>query len=72
MVHYVLQCRRILTLHEGLRWFDVKRYGISVNRYLNGANGEYTVSDVLEQNDLRKAIQVPKDVISAGLTPNPR
>lgn len=72
MIHYVLQCRRVLTLHEGLRWFDVKRYGIAINRYLYLSNGEYTISQVLQQDDNRKAIQIPKDVISAGLTPNPR
>lgn len=72
MIHYVLQCRRILTLHEGLRWFDVKRYGITINRYQYTSNGEYKINGVLKYNDLRKAIQIPKDVISAGLTPNPR
>ncbi|MCD8416659.1 RagB/SusD family nutrient uptake outer membrane protein [Tenacibaculum finnmarkense] len=72
MLHYTLQLRRILTMHDGLRWFDNKRYGIVVPRYLNGKNGAISVADVLTANDNRKALQLPKDVITAGLTPNPR
>lgn len=72
MLHYTLQCRRILTIHDGLRWFDIKRYGISVPRYISDLSGGISVADVLSVNDQRKAIQLPADVIAAGLTPNPR
>jgi len=71
-VQCVLHFRRIATLHEGLRWFDIKRYGIEVNRRLIDANGGFTVGATLSINDERRAIQIPMDVISAGLTPNPR
>jgi len=71
MLHYTLQLRRILTMHEGLRWFDVKRYGIVVPRY-QYTDSETIVVDVLAADDARKAIQLPQDVISAGLTANPR
>ncbi len=72
LIHYVLQCRRILTLHEGLRWFDIKRYGIEVPRIQVQSDGTFKVIDVLTKNDLRKAMQLPQDVISAGIEPNPR
>jgi len=73
MLHYVLQCRRILTLHEGMRWFDIKRYGIEVPRFVYGPGGStLSQADLLTKDDLRRALQLPKDVISAGLTPNPR
>ena len=74
MLHYTLQCRRILTIHEGLRWFDVKRYGISVPRYVSdlAVPSGRSVADILTEDDQRKAIQLPSSVISAGLTPNPR
>lgn len=72
LIHYVLQCRRILTLHEGLRWFDIKRYGIEVPRFQIQADGTIVVLDVLKADDPRKAIQLPQDVINAGLTANPR
>lgn len=72
LIHYVLQCRRILTLHEGLRWFDIKRYGIEVPRFQIQADESVVVLDVLKANDLRKAIQLPQDVRNAGLEANPR
>lgn len=72
MLHYVLQCRRILTMHEGLRWFDIKRYGIEVYRLFKDVSGEYTLKETLTKDDNRKAIQIPKDVVSSGIAPNPR
>ncbi|MDR2621331.1 MAG: RagB/SusD family nutrient uptake outer membrane protein [Dysgonamonadaceae bacterium] len=75
-----LQCllhfRRIETVFMGLRWFDVKRFGIKIYRrnvdYRNSADAVVAVTDSLELNDPRRAIQLPSDVIDAGLTPNPR
>ncbi len=72
LIHYLLQCRRILTLHEGLRWFDVKRYGIEVPRHQIQSNGTVKVLDVLKKDDPRRALQLPQDVISAGVEANPR
>lgn len=66
-VNCILHLRRIETVHEGLRWFDIKRYGIEVTHNISGGN-----EDVLKVDDLRRAIQIPTDVIGAGLTPNPR
>lgn len=71
-VQCVLHLRRISTLHEGLRWFDVKRYGIEISRRQIDNNGGLTEVDKLPVNDERRAIQIPKDVIDAGYTPNPR
>lgn len=83
----LLQCalgfKRIENVAQGLRWLDIKRYGIVVYRRtmepdpdaaqydaaLRVKNGEV---DSLSVNDLRRAMQIPADVISAGLEPNPR
>ena len=55
-------------MHEGLKWFDIKRFKIPVTHTL--ANGS-TVT--LEADDLRKVIQIPQAAIDVGgLTPNPR
>ncbi|MBR1402249.1 MAG: RagB/SusD family nutrient uptake outer membrane protein [Prevotella sp.] len=73
----VLQCilhlRRILTIHEGMRFQDIKRYGITIYRrtmddqyYITGIN------DTMDANDPRHALQLPQDVITAGLEANPR
>lgn len=72
LIHYVLQCRRVLTLHEGLRWFDVKRYGIPVPRLLTKSNGVFEEADLLTSDDKRRAIQIPQSVVDAGLKKNPR
>lgn len=72
LIHCVLHIRRILTRSEGLRWFDVKRYGIEISRRSFSVNFEVSELDFLSKNDPRRAIQLPMDVINAGLTPNPR
>ncbi len=74
LLHYILQCRRLVTMHEGLRWLDVRRYGIEIERYLHDTrvSGKYEVVDQLKNNDPRRALQLPVAVRSAGLAPNPR
>lgn len=72
LIQCVLHYRRILTLHEGLRWFDIRRYDIEVPRLLHNLDGTRVVAGQLQVNDLRKTFQLPQDVIDAGLTPNPR
>ncbi len=66
-----MQCvqhfRRIQMVHLGNRWFDIKRYGFSIQHKM-GISDVYTL-DVL---DPRYAIQIPNEVIGAGLEPNPR
>jgi SusD family. len=73
LLQCILQLRRLLTLHEGLRWQDIKRYGIVIYRREMNANMKVgAVTDSLTVNDPRRAIQLPQDVITAGLTANPR
>jgi len=74
-IHCILQLRRVLTLHEGLRWYDVKRYGIEVyRRKVDGMTATAYDGDAyfLSKDDERRALQIPSGVISAGLQPNPR
>ncbi|MDR1527129.1 MAG: RagB/SusD family nutrient uptake outer membrane protein [Dysgonamonadaceae bacterium] len=72
MLHCLLHIRRIETIHEGLRWFDVKRYNIVIHRRHLDENENVKVLDTLLENDERRAIQLPASVIGAGMTPNPR
>lgn len=67
LVNCVLHFRRIETVHDGLRWFDLKRYGIEIT-HQQGKEPLRT----LVWNDDRRAIQLPVDVRVAGMTPNPR
>lgn len=73
LLQAILQLRRIVTLHEGLRLQDVKRYGITMyRRVINNKNEVETLTDSMKVDDPRLAIQLPQDVISAGLPANPR
>jgi hypothetical protein len=71
-IHCILHTRRILTIHEGLRWFDIKRYGIELNRRTVEGNIIKVSQNKLTVDDPRRAIQLPQNVINAGLTANPR
>ncbi|MBC7851375.1 MAG: RagB/SusD family nutrient uptake outer membrane protein [Chitinophagaceae bacterium] len=65
---FILDERRKEFMHEGLRWFDIKRYGIQVRHRLEDGS---TIT--LEQDDLRKVLQIPQAAIDVGgLEPNPR
>lgn len=73
VINAILQLRRIMTLGEGDRMQDVKRYGIVIyRRTLDRGNNVLEVTDSLTTNDPRRAIQLPQDVISSGMTPNVR
>ena len=65
-IHCILHFRRIETMFDGYRWFDIKRYGIEINHEI-GKTG----SEKLVYNDDRRAIQIPQELISAGVEPNP-
>ena len=83
MIQCVLGFKRLENAAQGLRWLDVKRYGIEITRrtlqpdpkaeqydagykILNGA------VDVLTVDDPRRAVQIPPDIVSSGIEPNPR
>lgn len=67
LIQLILQLRRLETMQEGLRWFDLKRYGIEFSHNRAG-----NTPIVLTKDDPRRAIQLPKDVITAGMEANPR
>ena len=67
LVHCALHFRRIEGLHDGLRWHDIKRYGIEIE-HVQGKDP----ARKLVWNDDRRAIQLPQEVIVAGMTANPR
>ncbi|MCZ4693748.1 RagB/SusD family nutrient uptake outer membrane protein [Ancylomarina euxinus] len=66
-VSYLLDLRRREFVHEGLRWFDLKRYNIEVVHTLVDGS---TVT--LPKDDLRRAIQIPAQAVAIGLQANPR
>jgi hypothetical protein len=67
-LRYLLEERQKEFIHEGMRWFDIRRYGIPVNHPLQ--NGGITT---LKADDERKVLQIPQSAIDVGgLEPNPR
>ncbi len=67
IVDCALHFRRLETIHTGLRWLDLKRYGIEIEH----RQGTNPVQKLI-WNDDRRAIQLPQEVILAGMAPNPR
>ncbi|PQJ80948.1 RagB/SusD family nutrient uptake outer membrane protein [Polaribacter porphyrae] len=53
--------------HEGLRWFDVKRFNLKVEHELEGS-GTLT----LNKDDNRRVLQIPASAIQFGLQQNPK
>lgn len=73
LLQTLLLIRRLEFLHEGMRWFDIKRYGIKIyRREINAALNALELTDSMEYRDPRQAIQLPFEVRGAGLQPNPR
>ena len=64
----VLHLRRIETLHDGMRFFDIKRYGIEIKHEI----GYPVETKHLVWNDDRRAIQLPQEAILGGQRPNER
>jgi hypothetical protein len=58
--------RRFETNWEGLRFFDLKRWGMEYSHFYSVDNIEYK----LTWNDPRRAIEVPQEVMAAGLAPS--
>lgn len=69
MIYAILHARRVEGIHEGVRWLDIKRYGISITHNI------YDGTPItLPPTDPRRAIQIPIQVLSAPgeMAPNPR
>lgn len=66
----ILHFRRIETIHEGQRWFDIKRYGIKIYHHYRSANEDEIHTDSLTWDDPRRVLQLPNNVIESGYPSN--
>lgn len=66
VVQAIAEARRREFIHEGHRWFDIKRFNLVVKHAMEGGN------IVLEKNDPRRAFQLPIHVRNSGMAANPR
>lgn len=68
LFYFTLEERQKEFMHEGLRWFDIKRFGITVQHVFEDGSAER-----LDSDDERKVLQIPQAAIDVGgLKPNPR
>ncbi|MEC4114200.1 RagB/SusD family nutrient uptake outer membrane protein [Myroides pelagicus] len=67
LVAAVLAARQREFVHEGKRWFDVKRHNIEVVHKLRDE-----ADMILTKDDLRRQLPLPLHVVSAGIPDNPR
>lgn len=67
-----MQCiqhfRRFEFFQRGLRWFDIKRLGISYSHVI----GKDSRVETLQVLDRRLAFQIPNEIMAAGIDPNNR
>lgn len=66
-IWYLLDLRRREFVHEGLRWFDIKRHNFEITHDVFDGS-----SISLPKDDLRRVIQIPEQAIATGLQANPR
>ena len=59
--------KRINTIHQGERMQDLKRYGIEYSHNVDKGD-----PIIVKRRDSREVLQLPQEVISAGLEANPR
>ena len=66
----ILHFRRIETIHEGQRWYDIKRYGMKVYHFYRGPLEDEIHVDSLTWNEPRRVFEIPDNVIQAGYSSN--
>ena len=63
----ILEFKRWEYYHEGMRWFDIRRFHMKVTHKFKNSPDL-----ILSKNDPRKELQIPISATSRGIKPNPR
>src|SRR5690606_28873716 len=66
LINTILDYKRAEFVQEGMRWFDMQRWGLPVTHVTAGA----TIS--LNADDPKRVLQLPQSVSLSGLPLNPR
>ena len=72
LVRAVLAARRFESVHTGMRWLDIKRHGITVEHPQMESQTVAGNTLVIQPYSELTAVQLPAEVINAGLPANPR
>ncbi len=68
LVKYILELRRIEFVHEGMRWFDILRYGLTVTHEFVGTGGVVTKTLEIGPDDKLRQLKLPNEVKLSGIT----
>lgn len=68
LIQVIANLRQKEFVHEGLRWFDIRRFDLVIDRNKFGI--PYSANNVLIRKDKRKVLQIPNEAIRQGLEPN--
>ncbi len=66
LINAVLDFKRVEFVQEGMRWFDMQRYGIEVVHQTGGS----TIT--IGADDPKRVLQLPQSTALSGLVQNPR
>lgn len=70
LIKAILDYRRTEFVHEGMRWFDILRYGMPVTHKV--LLGQSSSLITLTATDNRKVWQIPSSALLSGIALNPR
>lgn len=67
-VKFISEMKRRESYHEGLRWFDIKRFDLEVSHSVSRSG----TPNILPKGDNRRLLNIPKNALKFGLVDNPR
>lgn len=67
LVSYILELKRAEFIHEGMRWFDILRFGIPVTHEFIGAGDVVTGSITVNPDDKLRLLKLPDQVKLSGI-----
>ena len=71
LINIILDYKQVEFAEEGLRWFDILRYGIVVGHNQYDENGNLQKTYTLDANNVHRVFQIPATAMSqAGLPGN--
>jgi len=71
LINIILDYKQVEFAEEGLRWFDILRYGIVVGHNQYDENGNLQKTYTLDANNIHRVFQIPATAMSqAGLPGN--
>ncbi len=68
LIRYILELRRLEFVHEGMRWMDILRYGLTVTHDFVGAGGVITNSITIDADNKLRQLKLPDGVKLSGIT----